>query len=132
MPLSKARNRARMKLIRREKRGVPLECNLAISILPPDERKQVLKQIALHAIDKPVTAGQVIAAIREINLMEGSYAPVKHSHLVLKVVTVDYTQDHSEALGSSHKEGGSYGQSVTTREDKGEGEALQGEAESVT
>ena len=102
-----------MKLIRAEKRGVPLECNLAISILPPDERKQVLKQIALHAIDKPVTAGQVIAAIREINLMEGSYAPVKHSHLVLKVVTVDYTQDHSEAPDSSHKEGGSYGQSVT-------------------
>ena len=125
MPLSKARNRARMKLIRREKRGVPLECNLAISILPPDERKQVLKQIALHAIDKPVTAGQVIAAIREFNLIEGSYAPVKHSHLVLKVVTVDYTQDH--APDSSHKEGGSYGQSVTTREDKGEGEALQGE-----
>ena len=105
MPLSKARNRARMKLIRAEKRGVPLECNLAISILPPDERKQVLKQIALHAIDKPVTAGQVIAAIREINLMEGSYAPVKHSHLVLKVVTVDYTQDHSEAPDSVDDEG---------------------------
>jgi len=62
--------------------------------LPPDDRKEVLKQIALHAIDKPVTAGQKIAAIRELNLMEGSYAPVRyqHQHVVFEVITVDYTQ----------------------------------------
>ena len=89
MPLSKARDRARKKLQRDEARGLQPSSNLAISILPPDERKQVLKEIALHAIDKPVTAGQKIAAIRELNLMEGSYAPERHQHIVFEVRLVD-------------------------------------------
>ena len=89
MPLSKARDRARKKLQRDEARGLQPSSNLAISILPPDERKQVLKEIALHAIDKPVTAGQKIAAIRELNLMEGSYAPIRHQHIVFEVRLVD-------------------------------------------
>ena len=45
----------------------------SIMLLPLDERKEVLKEIALHAIEKPVTAGQKIAAIKEINLMEHVY-----------------------------------------------------------
>ena len=103
MPLSKSRMNALKRFQRAEAKGVKPVPNLAISILPPDERKQVLKQIALHAIDKPVTAGQVIAAIREFNLMEGSYAPVRHqhAHLVLKVVTVDYTQDRDHTIEAS-------------------------------
>ena len=64
-----------MKLQRDQQRGVQPSCNLAISCLPPDERKQVLKQIALHAIETPVTAGQKIAAVKELNLMEHIYDP---------------------------------------------------------
>ena len=89
MPLSKARMRALKRFQRAEAKGVLPDSNLAISILPPDERKQVLKEIALHAIDKPVTAGQKIAAIRELNLMEGSYAPIRHQHIVFEVRLVD-------------------------------------------
>ena len=89
MPLSKARMRALKRFQRAEAKGVKPDSNLAISILPPDERKQVLKEIALHAIDKPVTAGQKIAAIRELNLMEGSYAPIRHQHIVFEVRLVD-------------------------------------------
>ncbi len=62
-----------MNLRNAEKRGLQPGCNLAISCLPPDERKQVLKEIALHAIETPVTAGQKIAAVKEINLMEHIY-----------------------------------------------------------
>jgi len=71
MPLSKARMRA----LKRLERGgdVKPTSSLAIAILPPDERKEVLKQIALHAIQKPVTAGHKIAAIKELNLMEHVY-----------------------------------------------------------
>ncbi len=82
MPLSKARNRARNKLWRAEQKaqalGLPIEqptSNLAISCLPPDERKAVLKEIALHAIETHVSAGHKIAAIKEINLMEHIYDP---------------------------------------------------------
>jgi len=98
MPLSKARDRARKKLQRDEARGLQPSSNLAISILPPDERKQVLKEIALHAIDKPVTAGQKIAAIRELNLMEGSYAPERHQHIVFEVRLVDRVDEETEGL----------------------------------
>jgi len=71
MPLSKARDRARKRL---ERGGYVLpSSNLAISYLPPDTRKEVLTQIALHAIEKPVTAGHKIAAIKELNLMEHVY-----------------------------------------------------------
>ena len=72
MSLSKARDRARKRL-ERLRNGVQPSSNLAISCLPPDERKQVLKEIALHVIETPVTAGQKIAAIKEINLMEHIY-----------------------------------------------------------
>jgi len=58
---------------KRLERGAKPTPNLAITILPPDERKQVLKEIALHAIQKPVSAGHKIAAIRELNLMEQIY-----------------------------------------------------------
>ena len=72
MTLSKARDRAR-KRIERLERGVLPDSNLALSCLPPDERKLVLKEIALHAIETPVSAGHRIAAIKEINLMEHVY-----------------------------------------------------------
>ena len=98
MPLSKARMRALKRFQRAEAKGVKPPSNLAISCLPPDERKQVLKEIALHAIDKPVTAGQKIAAIRELNLMEGSYAPMRYQHVVFEVRLVD-RQDTSVLEG---------------------------------
>ena len=75
MPLSKARNRARNRLLRAEKRGEQPTSNLALSCLPPDERKAVLKEIALSAIEKPISAGHKIAAIKELNLMEHVYDP---------------------------------------------------------
>lgn len=75
MPLSKARDRARKRIERAEAKGVQPTSNLAISCLPPDERKQVLKAIALHAIEQPVSAGHKIAAIKELNLMEHVYDP---------------------------------------------------------
>ena len=75
MPLSKARDRARKRLEYREKHGLPLLSNPAFSVLPPDKRKEVLAQVALHAIETPVSAGHKIAAIKEINLMEHIYEP---------------------------------------------------------
>ena len=73
MPLSKARNAARMRLKTLEKKGLQPDCNLAISALPPDERKRVLAEIALHSIERPVSAGHKVAAIKELNLMEHIY-----------------------------------------------------------
>ena len=104
MPLSKARMRALKRFQRAEAKGVLPDSNLAISILPPDERKQVLKEIALHAIDKPVTAGQKIAAIRELNLMEGSYAPIRHQHVVFEVRLVDVETGDPVGLLEGQKE----------------------------
>ena len=57
------------------KKGIKPDSNLAISTLAPEERKQVLKEIALHVTEKPVSAGQRIAAIKELNLMEHIYDP---------------------------------------------------------
>ncbi len=73
MPLSKARNRARMRLLSLEAKGLLPDCNLALMLLPPDERKRVLADIARGPTEMPVTAGQRIAAIKELNLMEHIY-----------------------------------------------------------
>lgn len=48
---------------------IPAEVAVASVI----ERKQLLTAIARHNIEKPVTAGHVIAAAKELNLMEHVY-----------------------------------------------------------
>ncbi len=81
MTLSKARNRVRMRKIRAEARGeeVHLSATDEFSLLPLYRRKEVLAAIALHRIEAPVTAGHIIAAVKECNLMEHVYdeAPEK-------------------------------------------------------
>jgi len=70
MPLSKERD----KLRKRAERGtVMLSPTEALVALPLDKRKDLLAEIAKHAIEKPVTAGHKIAAIKELNLMEHVY-----------------------------------------------------------
>jgi len=77
MSLSKARDRTRKRIERAKRSGKPVQLRPtdAITILPQDERKDILAKIAQHTIEKPVTAGHKIAAIKELNLMEHVYDP---------------------------------------------------------
>ena len=45
---------------------------------PLTERLEILAEIARHGIEMPVSAGHKIAAVAEINKVEGSYAPSRH------------------------------------------------------
>lgn len=50
----------------------------ASAVAPLARRMEILTEIAEHPIEMPVTAGHKLAAVAEINKVEGSYAPSKH------------------------------------------------------
>ena len=65
-------------------------CDMAVAIV--GDRLKLLSEIARHRIESPVTAGHRIAAIAEINAMEGSYPPERHliaGEVVLRIVRDD-------------------------------------------
>ena len=60
---------------------------LAVAIVV--DRLKLLSEIARHRIEAPVTAGHRIAAIAELNKLEGSYPPERHliaGEVVLRIV----------------------------------------------
>ena len=71
MPLSKARDRVRKRLLR----GSPPVPTSDFELLPKCKRKEILAELAMKPEGKPITAGHRIAAIKEINLMEHVYDP---------------------------------------------------------
>ncbi len=82
MALSKARNRLRMRLVRAVEPGAPVQlADGDFKLLPKGKRLEVLAEIALHAVEKPVSAGHKVAAIKEINLMTHTYdeAPAREA-----------------------------------------------------
>ena len=79
MPLSRERDKLRKRVERHGSADV-LSPTEALIALPRDKRIDILAEIAKHAIEKPVGAGHKIAAIKEINMMQGDYAPVRHLH----------------------------------------------------
>ena len=95
MPLSKARMRLRKQLDRGTVKPSP---TTAFMLLPLDERKEVLKSIALHSIEKPISAGHVIAAIKEYNLMEHVYDPVTPNWIDNRTINFIVTSDKAKTL----------------------------------
>jgi len=101
MPLSKARNRARMRLVAAQKRleqGLQPSCNLpeaALSTFPVSERKEILAEIARTPIRQgEVKPGAVISAIQELNKLDGAY-PIQrhlHEHVVFEIEIVERTR----------------------------------------
>ena len=75
MTLSKARNRIRMRLDYAKKHGKPLQLSATdeFDFLPKYKRKERLAELALAKVVRPVGAGDCIAAIKELNLMEHVY-----------------------------------------------------------
>ena len=54
------------------------EAPLISNVANLDERMAILAEIARHKIELPVSAGQKLAAVAEMNKVEGTYAPTKH------------------------------------------------------
>jgi len=75
MALSKERMRIRKRVDRAKAKGEPVKLSQTDEFLslPLYKRKEVLAGVALRNIDAPVTAGHVIAAIKELNLMDHVY-----------------------------------------------------------
>ena len=78
MTLSKARNRLRMRIVRAQKAGKPVHLSATdeFDLLPKYKRKERLAELATGRVQRKLSAGECIAAIKELNLMEHVYDEV--------------------------------------------------------